>query len=93
VRVLHNGVIKFSAVLNQVANIDTIVPLPGVLVGDKIEFALTPQGIDGSFADGSDSSNFTGTIFRGAAPQTPLADSVRDWFNNAQGNNGWSYGY
>jgi hypothetical protein len=93
VKVLHNGAVRFSGVLNQTATLEAIVSLPGVLMGDKIEFALTSQGIDGGFGDGSDTSNFTGTIFTGAPPQTPVANSLRDWADNTQGANGWSYGY
>jgi Big-like domain-containing protein/HYR domain-containing protein len=91
--VMHNGVKRLSVVLNHTNFIDTIVSLPGVLMGDKIEFALSSQGIDGGFGDGSDTSSLIATVFRGAPLQTPLADSIRDWVNNTQGANGWFYGY
>jgi hypothetical protein len=93
--VLHNGVEKFSQTVafNDSVGIDTFVPLPGVLMGDKIEFALDPKGTDGLFADGADGSFLTASIFTGPPPQMTVANSVADWGTGAQGANGWYYGY
>ncbi len=92
--VLRNGVEAYTVTLNSTAGVDVNVPFPGVFVGDKIEFALDPKGVDGLFGDGSDSSTITATIFTGAPPAGALADSVADWSAaGVQGANNWTYGF
>ena len=92
--VLHNGVEAYAVTLNNTAGVDVNVPLPGAFVGDKIDFALDPKGVDGLFGDGSDTSTFTAAIFTGTPPQSTVADSVADWSAaGAQGANGWFYGF
>jgi hypothetical protein len=92
--VLHNGTEVFSSTLNNTAGISNIVLLPGVLSGDKIEFALDPKGVDGLFGDGADSSTFSTKILSGPPPQMEVANSVTDWSaTGVQGANGWYYGF
>jgi hypothetical protein len=92
--VFHNGTEVYSVTMNNIAGVDTFVALPGAFIGDKIDFALDPKGIDGLFGDGSDSSTFNAAIFTGSPPRTTVADSVADWSaTGVQGANGWSYGY
>ena len=93
--VLHNGTELLSRTVpfNEVG-VDLIVSLPGVFVGDKIEFALDPLGTDGGFEDGADGSFINAQIVRGPPPQTAVADSVADWSTTGvQGANGWFYGF
>ena len=54
-RVLHNGVEKFNRTIagGDGTGFDTFVRLPGVTVGDRIEFALDPLGTDGGSQDGN----------------------------------------
>lgn len=71
--VLQNGVEKgrFTVAFNDGQGIDTFVPLPGVLAGQPIEFALDPTGTDGSAQDGCDGSRLLATIYAGAEPWMP----------------------
>lgn len=93
--VLHNGTEVYSqTIAYNNAGIDATVSLPGVFVGDKIEFALDPRGTDGSEADGADGSFITAQIIGGPPPQTTVADSVADWSaTGVQGAGGWYYGF
>ena len=96
VRVMHNGVEKFSQTVafNNGTGIDTFVALPGVFIGDKVEFALDPLGTDGLLGDGADGSFIMATIHSGPVPQTTVADSVTEWSaTGVQGANGWYYGF
>lgn len=93
--VLHNGseVYAKTVAFNDGVGVDTYVALPGVLLGDKIEFALDPKGTDGLLGDGADGSYLQATIRTGPAPQSALANSVTDWVTGAQGESGWYYGF
>ncbi len=93
--VLHNGTDVFSKTIagNDGTGIDQFVALPGVLVGDKIEFALDPKGTDGLLGDGADGSFLIATIRTGPVPQSELANSASDWATGAQGEGGWFYGF
>lgn len=92
--VLHNGTEVHTATLNNTTGIDTFVSFPNVFIGDKIEFALDPKGVDGLFGDGSDSSTFATTISTGPPPFLEIANSVAEWSAaGVQGANGWYYGY
>ncbi|MBN2505637.1 MAG: tandem-95 repeat protein [Verrucomicrobia bacterium] len=72
-RVLHNGteVFAYTVAYNDGTGIDTYVILPGVNVGDFIEFALDPFGTDGTYADGCDGSRLRATVYPGAVPFRP----------------------
>lgn len=91
--VLQNGVEVYAVTLNNTAGVDTSVAFPSVAVGDRIDFALDPKGVDGLFGDGSDSSTFRASIFSGTPPLAAVANSVTDWVTGAQGENGWFYGF
>ncbi|MBN1420420.1 MAG: hypothetical protein JXP34_16705 [Planctomycetes bacterium] len=69
-----------------------------IAVDDKIDLALTPVGVCGDTADGSDGSFNYLTIRElpaaGAVSYANVADSMADWSaTGTQGENGWSYGY
>jgi len=72
-RVLQNGTQRFSytVAFNNGTGISTNVGLPGVLIGDKIEFALDPLGTDGTKNDGADGSFIRVSIRTGLPPQPP----------------------
>ncbi len=93
--VLHNGFEVYAKTVasNDGVGVDTFVAIPGVLIGDKIEFALDPKGTDGLLGDGADGSYLLATIRTGPVPQTELANSVSDWVTGAQGEGGWFYGF
>ena len=60
--VLHNGVIVDSGVTNLAAGVSGSVVIPKAQVGDWIDLALTPVGVDGDPRDFSDGSFFGATI-------------------------------
>jgi len=71
-RVLHNGTQRFFRTIagNDTTGIDVAVALPGVFIGDKIEFALDPLGSDGR-GDGADGSYVAIQILTGPPPEPP----------------------
>ncbi|MEZ5303896.1 MAG: PEP-CTERM sorting domain-containing protein [Verrucomicrobiales bacterium] len=97
--VYHNGTLVNASTIGGTdglgaSNANFLMVNPG----DTLDFALTPQGTDLGFSDGSDGSNF------GARIQTAnlwnnlgaVADSRLDFptgLSDPQGANGWSYGY
>lgn len=72
-------------------------------VGDFIDLALSPEGIDGSRGDGCDGTDFRLTVTDEKPlpplpplPQLPsaIADSSRDWSSaGTQGEKGWTNGW
>ncbi len=62
--------------------------------GDVIDFALTPEAANGDRGDGSDGSDFGGTINRAVTFETlgVIADSRLE-FSGVQGQDDWTYGY
>jgi hypothetical protein len=74
-RVLRNGSQVFSATVafNNGAGINTNIALPGIFIGDKIDFALDPLGTDGSKNDGADGSFIRASIISGQPPTPPRA--------------------
>ncbi|MDG2381185.1 MAG: PEP-CTERM sorting domain-containing protein [Pirellulaceae bacterium] len=66
-------------------------------IGDVIDFALSPVGIDGLGADGCDGSAFNLAVTNEPGPEPPapaFADSARDWSaTGTQGENNWFNGY
>lgn len=65
--------------------------------GDIIDLALTPENIDGTFADGSDGSRNRLTIRTeipddARQPSISVVDSSTEFSGN-QGENGWAYGF
>ncbi len=70
-----------------------------IATGDKIDLALSPEGLCSDPADGSDGSLTLLGITAELPAEVPLertvvADSMADWFaTGTQGENGWFYGY
>ncbi len=69
-------------------------------VGDVIDFALTPEGVNGERSDGCDGTDYRLTVTDEQPPDPPdppagpLADSALDWsLNGTQGEKNWFNGY
>ncbi|MCA9150896.1 MAG: hypothetical protein KDA92_16405, partial [Planctomycetales bacterium] len=66
-------------------------------VGDVLDFALTPQGVDGARGDSCDGSDFSLMITDDPPPPPvtpPMADSINDWsVAGVQGEKNWYNGY
>jgi hypothetical protein len=80
-RVLHNGVEKFSRTVafNDSTGFNTDVVISGAAIGDHIEFALDPLGTDGLLGDGCDGSRLRASIYQGSSIP-PFQQSIRDCF-------------
>ena len=72
-RVMHNGVLKDSAVIagTDGAGVSRSIVISNVAVGDFIDIALDPTGIAGATDDGSDGSLMT-VVIRGTPTLTDL---------------------
>ena len=67
--VLYHNDTEIGRVANNVGggaeNDRTVTGFLTLAVGDRLDLALTPEGVDGNRADGSDGSRFSMTIIRG----------------------------
>ena len=72
-RVFHNGTELFTHTVagNNTAGISNNIALPGVFIGDTIEFALDSLGTDGTRGDGADGSFIRVAIVTGLPPEPP----------------------
>ena len=93
VHLFQNGTLLDTLTTNTGAGLTNSV-YPTINPGDIIELALTPEGIDGTRADGSDGSAYRLTITDNPPPIPPLADSFDDWSTTGtQGEKNWFNGY
>ncbi len=94
----QNGNLLDTLSTNTVAGVTNTVNV-AFAVDDIFDFALSPVGVDGNRADGSDSSLFRMTATDEPydppdPPPAPFADSLADWSSTGtQGEKNWFNGY
>ena len=76
VHLYQNGTLLDTLTTNSGAGLTNSV-YPTINPGDVIDLALTPEGMDGDRADGSDGSAFRLTVTDNPPPIPPLARFVR----------------
>ncbi len=93
VHLFQNGTLLDTLTTDSAAGLTNSV-YQTVSPGDIIDLALTPLGVDGSRADGSDGSSFRLTVTDDPPPVPPIADSAADWSTTGtQGEKNWFNGY
>ncbi len=93
VHLFQNGTLLDTLTTNTGTGLSNSI-YPTINPGDIIDLALTPEGIDGTRADGSDGSAYRLTITDNPPPIPPLADSFDDWSTTpTQGEKNWFNGY
>ena len=92
--VFRNGTEVARGTTRAAAGVSGTVYMNDVAVGDVFDFALSPEGDDGSRSQGSDGSFFGGVFTTPVLIESlgVVADTRAD-FSGVQGEGDWTYGY
>lgn len=91
--IFRNGTLLDSGTTSTAAGVQGTYNFTDLTPGDVIDFALTPEGTDGSRVDNSDGSFFGGKLGSTYTFNTlGIIGDSRTEFSGIQGANDWTYG-